>query len=588
MPRKRKDLTLATAATNVIKIKRRQSRYEKPIHAIWELFSDYSETSTIHGIRYLGEKKRHWIERLWWMCAFTLSVIACFVFIYQVWEKWHNTPVMVTFDEESTPISKIPFPSVTICTDTKSKQRTFNYTDYYYKLINDKEFKENLTMEKKILFTSVAQMCYKRTYQIEELDGNITYRNIHAQIKSVSPTSREMLTRCEWANQHFNCRKIFQEILTDEGICFTFNMLNASEIYREENLAKNYSILIHDQSSSNTTINNLINIKQSKIPDESESYPRRVQTASDGLKIDLRLFTNDSDFLCGGPVQSFKVLLHQAGEIPQMTKYFYRIPLDHDIVMAVRPSIMTTTDKLLENYQPSRRKCYHDGERNLEFFKKYTQRNCQLDCIATRMAQICKCTKFTLPRSKHTPVCGLKKLNCTRTIIADDKCNCLPACKSISYDAELSMAKYDRFEFNRIAQQKVDHGASHRRYVRIFISFKDDQFFSSRRSELYAKTDFIANVGGILGLFMGVSLLSIVEMIYFSTLRLGCNLRRRRLIKKQRENIQRELDGLKTPNDVDSKDTDNRVSKISFDENNFTNFTENEKKLLENRQENRF
>lgn len=568
MTRKKRDLTLASAANNVIKIKRRQSRYEKPIHALWELFADYSETSTIHGIRYLGERKRHWVERLWWFVAFTLSVVACFGFIYQEWQKMSSTPVMVTFADKSTPISDIPFPSVTICTDTKSKQRRFNYTDFYYKLADDKHFKANLTDENRGRFTSVAQMCHKRSYLIDELDGNVTYRNVHADIQRVSPNSREILTKCEWSGK-VNCKKMFREILTDEGVCITFNMLNASEIYREENLAKNYSILIHDDS-----------LNSSRIPGESKTYPRRVATGSKGLKVDLRLFTNDSDFLCGGPVQSFKVLLHQAGEIPQMTKYFYRIPLDHDIVMAVRANIMNTTENLLENYEANRRKCFRDGERNLDFFKKYTQRNCQLDCIANRMAEVCKCVKFTMPRKETTPVCGLKKLNCTVDVVADTKCDCLPACESISYDAELSMAKYDRFDYNRVANRKFDHSASHRKYVRLFISFKDDQFFASRRSELYATTDFIANVGGIMGLFMGVSLLSIVEMVYFSTLRLGCNLRRRRRIKKQREKIQRELDSLKIVED-DAKE--NRVSKISFDENNFANFTENEeeKKLTE-------
>lgn len=39
------------------------------------------------------------------------------------------------------------------------------------------------------------------------------------------------------------------------------------------------------------------------------------------------------------------------------------------------------------------------------------------------------------------------------------------------------------------------------------------------RSELYSSTDFIANFGGILGLFLGVSILSIVEIIYFIAFR---------------------------------------------------------------------
>jgi acid-sensing ion channel, other len=64
--------------------------------------------------------------------------------------------------------------------------------------------------------------------------------------------------------------------------------------------------------------------------------------------------------------------------------------------------------------------------------------------------------------------------------------------------------------------------------TRLSLMFKEEQFFASKRSELYGQTDFIANCGGLLGLFMGVSLLSIVEVFYFFTLRLCCTLRMQR------------------------------------------------------------
>lgn len=51
------------------------------------------------------------------------------------------------------------------------------------------------------------------------------------------------------------------------------------------------------------------------------------------------------------------------------------------------------------------------------------------------------------------------------------------------------------------------------------LFFKEDQFIALKRAELFGITDFIANCGGLLGLFMGVSLLSIVEIIYFCTIR---------------------------------------------------------------------
>lgn len=56
-------------------------------------------------------------------------------------------------------------------------------------------------------------------------------------------------------------------------------------------------------------------------------------------------------------------------------------------------------------------------------------------------------------------------------------------------------------------------------YAYIMLFFKEDHFIALKRAELFGITDFIANCGGLLGLFMGVSLLSIVEIIYFCTIR---------------------------------------------------------------------
>lgn len=55
------------------------------------------------------------------------------------------------------------------------------------------------------------------------------------------------------------------------------------------------------------------------------------------------------------------------------------------------------------------------------------------------------------------------------------------------------------------------------------VFFKEAQFITSRRSELYGQTDFLANCGGLLGLFMGFSILSLVEILYFLTLRCVLN-----------------------------------------------------------------
>lgn len=55
---------------------------------------------------------------------------------------------------------------------------------------------------------------------------------------------------------------------------------------------------------------------------------------------------------------------------------------------------------------------------------------------------------------------------------------------------------------------------------KLSILFKHDSFISLKRSETNTMSNFLASFGGLLGLFMGFSVLSMVEMVYFFTLRL--------------------------------------------------------------------
>lgn len=109
----------------------------------------------------------------------------------------------------------------------------------------------------------------------------------------------------------------------------------------------------------------------------------------------------------------------------------------------------------------------------------------------------------------------------------ETKCNCLPLCTSITYDAEISQARFNWEDLFKAFKNPIDEFPG-KQFARLSIFFKEAQFITSKRSELYGPTDFLANCGGLLGLFMGVSLLSFIELAYFCSVRLCCNLRMRR------------------------------------------------------------
>lgn len=60
-------------------------------------------------------------------------------------------------------------------------------------------------------------------------------------------------------------------------------------------------------------------------------------------------------------------------------------------------------------------------------------------------------------------------------------------------------------------------------FSRIIVYFKDDQFIPLIQSESQTLIGFLASCGGIFGLFMGSSLVSIIELIYYLSFRLYAN-----------------------------------------------------------------
>lgn len=129
------------------------------------------------------------------------------------------------------------------------------------------------------------------------------------------------------------------------------------------------------------------------------TYPFRVPTAGirAGISVRLQLFQRDLVYKCRGAVQGFKIILHSPDELPQVSKYFYRVSLDQDVLITVQPQMITTKDRNLRKYKPEQRGCYFSSDRSLKFFKSYNQRNCDLECNANFTLQSCGCVGFSMP-----------------------------------------------------------------------------------------------------------------------------------------------------------------------------------------------
>ncbi|XP_017463143.1 PREDICTED: pickpocket protein 28-like [Rhagoletis zephyria] len=354
---------------------------------------------------------------------------------------------------------------------------------------------------------------------------------------------------CKWFSHFGECDELFTRSYTEEGICYTFNGLNATDLYRENTFQ--YQRMGFQNFSKNIILKRPLkwSLQDGYAIDSGiKSYPARVLGAGAraGLFIALQSFRSEVDYACRGPIQGFKVLLHSPDDVPLVSNQFVRIPMGKEVLIAVKPNMITTSSGIAD-YIPQRRQCYLENERTLKFFKVYTQNNCALECLTNLTLTKCGCVKFSMPRTLDMPVCAENKIFCYDkaedilllrefrqglkeshlNYLGATECNCLPACTSLVYNTEISQGNFDLDEMLKAAGDTSffeDFPGS--QMSRLSIYFKEHQFITSKRSELYGRTDFLANCGGIFGLFMGFSILSLVELFYHLSLRLWSNMRR--------------------------------------------------------------
>ncbi|KAK5641661.1 hypothetical protein RI129_010208 [Pyrocoelia pectoralis] len=443
-------------------------------------FTEYCDNSTIHGLKFIGERKRSIIEKVWWIIFVTVSLYLCATMIKTTYNKWMNSPVIVSFATSETPIWEIPFPAITICPLMKTDLNKFNFKEIS---------SDNYTAE-----------------DIPDFDSSIL--------------------ACRWCKEscggHSN--KIFTPVLTSGGVCYTYNMLDWGDIYTDVTDLEYYARLgIGHQTRSEW------NPEDGYDGGENvQIYPRRTSTTGTygGMEVVLQSIVRDASYNCGDSFKGFKIMIHHPGEMPRFHQHYFWLPMDQLISVSIKPNMITTYDDL-KAYKPEARQCYFQGEKYLKYFRIYNQQNCLLECLTNITFEMCGCVNFYMPRTDDIPICGPALLNCASTanaFIKSNDCDCVPSCYALRYDAETSQLDWD---WNNVIPMNVTNDGNETTHLsRLRIFFKDMQFMTSERNELYGQTEFWANCGGLVGLFTGFSLISFIEILYFCTLRLFCNLKR--------------------------------------------------------------
>jgi amiloride-sensitive sodium channel len=219
-------------------------------------------------------------------------------------------------------------------------------------------------------------------------------------------------------------------------------------------------------------------------------------------------------------------------EIEEMIQFLY----GYDLEVLITPEVIQT-DNDLKSIDPKERGCFFQGERKLKYFKVYSRRNCELECLSDYLSSFedFNCTQFHMARTNEEKVCDHRFesdirfeasyfMRPNKNAAVEDtfgSCYCLDECNSIKYKTEVVGHKYRFLNESNPRSHLLERIPFE---TEIEFKFKDVDVVPLRRYRQMTFSDFLAQSGGMMGLFAGISVLSIIELFYFLTLRWMVNL----------------------------------------------------------------
>jgi len=180
---------------------------------------------------------------------------------------------------------------------------------------------------------------------------------------------------CVWKGRTLPCSAIFTTFPTDQGMCCSFNMKAADEMFMDSQ----YSTLVKklQDRDQNTSFEN------STLPEwfTNRNEPKTQPGRNMGLKVVLDAHSDVIESLSvSRDFEGFTGLVTNPGSFPLTVLKGFEIRPGHNNRVAVS-AVMVDADDSLRDLDPDTRGCiFSDETDRLKLHKTYNQANCFLEC----------------------------------------------------------------------------------------------------------------------------------------------------------------------------------------------------------------
>ncbi|KAL0869308.1 hypothetical protein ABMA27_007568 [Loxostege sticticalis] len=370
----------------------------------WETSREYVSQCSIAGVKQICDPDIGIIQRLIWIVLFVALIASLINVLCHTWMQAISSPLIVTMESSTHPISEIDFPAVALCNINRISQKALTaFANEIYEHLpsggrhyrfsfghKNKNDTVNYIKDYMLQLGNMFDYWWDENVKVDEhLDEIFSPANDTRQLidlmRQLAPSCEDMLVKCAWAFQIVDCKDLFQVRRTSRGHCCAFNY-------------------ILDYGSADRPNGTIATVRKQTIAGYLE-----------GLNVILDPMVDDYAYPVS-PNRGFEIFLFDPTHFADPNaggRVIRRIIEPNARVLLELQSVEQLATQEVRKYPARTRKCLFHDENTKKFGNLYSYSACIVSCKIKTINTLCKCTPFFLPTSSpDSSICTLNELRC--------------------------------------------------------------------------------------------------------------------------------------------------------------------------------
>ncbi|XP_049948189.1 sodium channel protein Nach-like [Schistocerca serialis cubense] len=465
------------------------------------MYLEFAANTGIHGLKYITEDGRRPFERVLWVVVVLLGVIGAAFMANNFWQRFSESPTRAIVETNHYPSYRIPFPAITLCNaNVFFRSRAQQLVQYLSRESNmtEAEVWQGLERLRQLVAPRPeGEPDADQRRLAAEMQGLLDSRGItvEAAVRQMSQPCDQLLEGCKWKGEETSCHKLFTSRLSYLGFCCSFG-------YRGD-------VRVTDRSGKAQVV-------------RSKQYLHYTRYYSHRMGLTALLNPQLHDYWVNSLFSSgVRMLVHGPDDFPEESLLEKVLPPGRELLLRLSATLSYCT-RAVQSVAPQVRGCVFPEERHLQLFSSYSAANCLAQCRADAIARLCHCMPFyyssadMLRTRRHLDESPSKQMN------ASIACHCPSLCNVVEYDVQYSSGD---FEASQFMPDEFFSGKNVTGRILFHFYFGSHVSTRTRRDIISSWNDLLSSLGGIFSLFLGCSFMTVIELLYFFTLRLFLHMR---------------------------------------------------------------